>query len=260
MSRGFRISLFALLALSALFFGWHFKQAHELIEEQRASRRDTELIDVPLPKTAESMPAASSAPKTRLGWWGAGLVLSLVGAGGLLAFEVAQFLGTRAGRAYFDETQQGPADPDYEQAEEAWTRGDFLEAIRLLREYLAAKPREQHVALRIAEIYEKDLRNYLAAALEYEEVLKQRLPPERWGWAAIHLCNLYTGKLDQLDKAIELLQRIDRDYGQTAAAEKARARLKQLEAEGIIAAAPPAPSSPTDTGPSLPPGFGPRKS
>ena len=56
-----------------------------------------------------------------------------------------------------------------------------------MREYLLKNPREQHVSLRIAEIYEKDLANPLAAALEYEEVLKQKLPAERWGWAAIHL-------------------------------------------------------------------------
>src|SRR2546429_1455339 len=45
--------------------------------------------------------------------------------------------------------------------------GNFLEAIQLMRDYLKQNPREQHVALRIAEIYEKDLQNFLAAALEY---------------------------------------------------------------------------------------------
>src|SRR6266540_2284702 len=94
-----------------------------------------------------------------------------------------------------------------------WADGHHLEAIRLMREYLQKNPREQHVALRIAEIYEKDLQNYLAAALEYEEVLKHKLPPERWGWAAVHLCNLYTSKLNHSDKAIILLQRIVTEYG-----------------------------------------------
>ena len=60
-----------------------------------------------------------------------------------------------------------------------------------MRDYYNKNPREVHVALRIAEIYEKDLNNHLAAALEYEEVLKKKLPAERWGWAAIHLVNLY---------------------------------------------------------------------
>jgi hypothetical protein len=86
-------------------------------------------------------------------------------------------------------------------------------------------PREQYVALRIAEIYETNLRNYLAAALEYEEVLKKKLPAERWGWAAIHLANLYSGKLDRIPEATALLHRIVEEYGQTGAAKKARERL-----------------------------------
>jgi tetratricopeptide (TPR) repeat protein len=97
-----------------------------------------------------------------------------------------------------------------------------------MRDYLKKNPREQHVAIRIAEIYEKDLGNYLAAALEYEEVLKHKLPPDRWGWAAIHLCNLYF-KLNQEQKGYALLRRIVKEYPQTPAADKARKRLEQVE-------------------------------
>src|SRR2546428_27628 len=100
---------------------------------------------------------------------------------------------------------------------------------------------------------------HLAAALEYEEVLKQKLPPERWGWAAVHLCNLYTSKLNQSEKAIILLQRIVTEYGETAAAEKARKRLSQLEEEGV--ALPPV-EMPAESAPqasNLPPGFAPKK-
>ena len=121
--------------------------------------------------------------------------------------------------------------PGYDEAEQVWADGDHLEAIRLMRDYLAKNPREQHVALRIAEIYEKDLKNALAAALEYEEVLTKKLPPERWAWAAIHLCNLYY-KINKADKAFLLLKRIDAEYGQTAAAEKARKRLALIETGG----------------------------
>lgn len=53
---------------------------------------------------------------------------------------------------------------------------------------------EQYAAIRIAEIYEKDLHNYVAASLELEEVLSKRLSREKWGWTAIHLANLYSGK------------------------------------------------------------------
>jgi hypothetical protein len=56
-------------------------------------------------------------------------------------------------------------DPDYEVAEQQWADGNFLEAIQLLRAF-EEESREVHAALRIAEIYEKDLKNHLAAALE----------------------------------------------------------------------------------------------
>ena len=126
------------------------------------------------------------------------------------------------------------ADPDYEAAEQVWADGNYLEAIQLMRDYLKKNPREQHAAIRIAEIYEKDLNNNLAAALEYEEILKQKLQPERWGWSAIHLCNLYF-RMNQSDKAVALLRRIDAEYGETAAAGKARKRLELIETEGVQA-------------------------
>ena len=112
-----------------------------------------------------------------------------------------------------------------------------------MRDYLKANPREQHVAIRIAEIYEKDLQNPLAAALEYEELLKQKLQPEQWAWTAIHLCNLYNGKLSQPDKANVLLRRIVDEYGETSAAEKARKRLG-IDNEEEDAAAPPPTAEP----------------
>jgi hypothetical protein len=42
-------------------------------------------------------------------------------------------------------------------------------------------------------------------------VLKKKLPDERWGWAAIHLCNLYF-KLGQEMKGYALLQRIVKEF------------------------------------------------
>lgn len=117
---------------------------------------------------------------------------------------------------------------DYEKAEEAWTRGDFLVAIELFREYLVENPNEVHASLRIAEIYEKDIGNYLASALEYEEAIKHRLPDEQWGWTAIHLCNLYISKLNRPADALQLMKRIAQEYEFTAAAAKARQHLERL--------------------------------
>ena len=186
--------------------------------------------------------------------------VGFIGFAFLLARDVAQFFANKAEEALFND-DGAPVDPEYEQAEELWKDGKYLEALNALREYLGKHPREQYVALRIAEIYEENLHNPLAAALEYEELLKKKLPAERWGWAAIHLANLYSGKLNQSEKSIALLRRIDSDYGQTVAANKARERLKQLDPSFIPAAQPGAPvGGDTANAPAsnLPPGFRPK--
>jgi TolA-binding protein len=219
---------------------------------------------------------------------------ALAGLGVLIAYDVTQLLGSQAVDYLFDDRGEGMRDPAYEHAEQTWVNGQPLEAVEMMREYLKTHPREQYVALRIAEIYEKDLRNDVAASLEYEEVLKKKLPAERWGWAAIHLCNLYSRQGRQ-DEARAWLLRIARDYPKTSAARKARRNLgwpepddeeaapatepvepAVLQGEGVgevfdldqmIAASdeeaeappakpgPPAPSSPEPPKSNLPPGF-----
>jgi TolA-binding protein len=204
--------------------------------------------------------------KRHLGLWSGVFLLSLAALGLLIAADVSHYFGNRALKVLYNDEGEGVANPEYETAEQVWANGDHLEAIRLMREYLNKHPREQFVALRIAEIYEKDLNNPLAAALEYEEVLKHKLPPDRWGWAAIHLCNLYF-KLNQEQKAYELLRKIVKDYGQTPAAEKARKRLEQLGelppsdtiTESQVQAKPAAGSEPSRPESNLPPGFRPKK-
>ena len=256
MNKRIKIAIYLVLALSAGLFVWRFKANYSRLMAEGDSKTDTDLINVNVPDyRARPVPAQTNY---HLGAWGAGMMLSLVGLGLLAANDLSYFFSGRAMKVIYNEEGDGVANPDYEKAEEEWAKGNFLDAIQLLRDYLKVNPREQHVALRIAEIYEKDLLNYLAAALEYEEVLKQKLPPERWGWAAVHLCNLYTSKLNQSDKAILLLQRIVSEYGETAAADKARKRLSQLEGEGVelppVELAEPAPQPS-----SLPPGFAPKK-
>jgi len=257
MNKRIKIAIYLVLALSSGLFVWRFKANYSRLMAEGDSKTDTDLINVNVPDyRARPVPAQTNY---HLGAWGAGMMLSLVGLGLLVANDLSYFFSGRAMRVIYNEEGEGVANPDYEKAEEQWANGNFLDAIQLLRDYLKINPREQHVALRIAEIYEKDLLNYLAAALEYEEVLKQKLPPERWGWAAVHLCNLYTSKLNQSDKAILLLQRIVTEYGETAAADKARKRLAQLEGEGVELPAVELAAEPTPQPSSLPPGFAPKK-
>ncbi len=155
---------------------------------------------------------------------------SLIGLGLLVTHDVTQFMGSQAVEYFFGGGADAIRDPEYDKAEAEWANGNYLEAIQMLRDFLQKNPREIHAALRIAEIYEKDLKNLLAAALEYEEVLKHKLPAERWGWAAVHLCNLYS-RLNKSDEALALLRRVVHEYPKTAAAKKARARLGIAEPE-----------------------------
>jgi tetratricopeptide (TPR) repeat protein len=181
------------------------------------------------PPAVGAKPVAAASPRkadksSSLVYLGCFLI-SMIGLGAMAAWDIAQLFGNRAGRSVMAEDYSEIKSPDYEKAEEEWAKGNHLDAIQMLRDYLKENPSEQHAAIRIAEIYEKDLGNYLAAALELEEVLNKKLPREKWGWTAIRLSNLYSGRLNQPNKALAVLDRIVRDYSDTAAARKARERL-----------------------------------
>lgn len=217
-------------------------------------------VDKPAAKIAPS-PGARKDPSKPFVFLGL-FILSLAGLGALAAWDFTHYLASRAEREMTAEDFVLPKSAEYEAAEEEWTKGNHLDAINLMREYLRKNPVDQHVAIRIAEIYEKDLNNYLASVLELEEVLKRKLPREKWGWTAIHLANLYSGKLNQTSKALGVLNRIVHEYPDTAAAKKARQRLGLPEPEEAeanaedIESVPETPVPPTPPDPSnLPKGF-----
>ena len=161
-----------------------------------------------------------------------GFVAALVALGLVCAYDVAHHFGWRFERWFLQGGRPVVPGPELEEAQKLRARGQPLDAIRLLREYLTRNPGELHVMSRIAEIYNHDLENYLAAALEYEELLKHKLPDEEWGWAALHLAKLY-GRLNQPEKSLALLERIDTEYGQTVAARRARRAREQIGATGL---------------------------
>jgi TolA-binding protein len=210
---------------------------------------------------ATAPPAA--APRAKVNWGSFGMMLAaILGLALFGAYDFSRLVANKVDDLVFNDNLEGVKDPEYEEAEKVWANGQHLEAVQLMRDYLKKNPREVHVALRIAEIYEKDLGNYLAAALEYEEVLKKKLPPDRWGWAAIHLSNLYSGRLNKPNEAMALLNRIVNEYGKTPAAKKARERLGIPEPVEEVAPAPvPEPEVVKAAEPpksNLPPGFRPK--
>jgi TolA-binding protein len=256
-----KIGAYAVLLILAAWFGWAFYANYSAVTKESAAPPQSAETSAPPTNTPPdtnnvaantnatessntvaapsnpppAAPAPAAAPPahshegTMIGYLAA-LVLTLIGLGILVANDATQYFGGMAVDVLMDDRGEGERDPEYDKAEEVWANGKFLEAIQMMREFLKKNPRAQYAALRIAEIYEKDLQNYLAAALEYEEVLKQKLPAERWGWAAIHLCNLYN-RLNKGDQALALLKRVADEYPKTAAAKKARTRLGMPEPE-----------------------------
>jgi len=310
MNTKFKLAAYAVLLLLAAWFAWGFYHNYTISAREAAaaaavtndtaavvtnnpvgtnsSAQASNAIAVPTNQDAKTpappAPPAHAVQGTMIAYLAA-LVGAIIGLGLLIAHDATQYFGSVMVDALLDDRGEGQRDPEYERAEQVWANGKYLDAIQMMRDFLKNNPREQYAALRIAEIYEKDLHNLLPAALEYEEVLKKKLPPERWGWAAIHLCNLYS-KLNQQEKTMALLQRIVADYPKTAAAKKARSRLglpePEFESEPMAEAgaedtetvvdlsrsirppqeeqAAPEPSAPAEPPKSnLPPGFRPKK-
>jgi len=201
-------------------------------------------------------PPATAATGSHKGVYAVLALFSVISLGLMVGREVSQYVGHHVQRELYGEASEPVGDPDYDEAERIWADGDHLEAIRLLREFLKQKPNKLHAAFRIAEIYEKDLGNHLAAALEYEEILKHRFDRQRWAWSAIHLVNLYN-RIGQAEKADALLLRIAEEYSDTEAAAKARQRLGLPEpSETAVAEAAAGDSGSAEAdGFRLPPGF-----
>jgi hypothetical protein len=229
MSKAVKLITILVLALGTALFAYLFySQYNRFMEEAYKAADQDKVENLTTSMKAREAPAGYS----KVVILGAICVGFTLGLGILGGHELSQFIAERTVKHLYDDEGE-VLGQEYDEAEQAWANGNFLEAIQLMRTYLERNPRQIHVAIRIAEIYEKDLNNALAAALEYEEVLKQKLPPEQWGWTAIHLCNVYLSKLNQKDKALALLLRIDAEHGQTAAAEKARKRLAMFASEAV---------------------------
>jgi len=206
MSRSTKILVYAGLILCALVFAYSFG------------------VDF-----THVLHGAAGASKSRMiAALGAFVAVAIV-LGLLCAYDVSRYFGRRAERWILQGGDPVLPAAELEEAEKLRKRGESLDAIRLLREVLQNYPDQLDLMSRIAEIYNYDLKNYLAAALEYEELLKHKLPDEKWGWAALHLAKLY-GRLNEADKALALLERLETQYGHTLAARRAR-KVREVHSE-----------------------------
>jgi hypothetical protein len=229
MNKTAKIVVLSVLAVGMVVFASLFFTSYGRFMDDMNRAADRDQVEV---LTQTGRPRIAATGYTGVMVMGAFFVVFTLGFGIYGAHELTHFISERTVKHLYDDVAEVTG-KDYDAAEDAWANGNYLEAISMMRDYLKQNPRQVHVAIRIAEIYEKDLKNHLAAALEYEEVLKSKLAPEQWAWMAIHLCNLYMSGLNQKDKAIALLLRIDAEYGQTTAADKARKRLAMFATEAV---------------------------
>ena len=89
------------------------------------------------------------------------------------------------------------------------------------------------------------------------EILRHRFDRQRWGWAAIHLVNLYN-RLGQSDKSDTWLRRVVEECAGTEAAAKARQHLGLPEEGAVQEMVATEEPPPGDGGFRLPPGFRPK--
>ncbi len=166
-----------------------------------------------------------------------GFAAALTVLGFVAAQDFGYLLRFRMGREVSYVSAKSERKGQYERAEYLILKGDHHAAIRLLQGLVAKQPDNVHMTLRIAEVYDKELQDFPNAALHYERVLKLELPAEQWGWLAIRLSNIYSGKLSQPQAALALIRRIAAEHPETQAGGKALKRLARLNEAGLGAEA-----------------------
>src|SRR5947199_4633475 len=142
MNKRTKIALYVLLALSACLFIWRFQSNYARLMKEGETKTDTDLVNIKVPDYQRM--AAPAKTDYHLGGWGAGMVLSLVGLGLMVAHDISGFIGSRALKDLYTDEGAQAASPDYDKAEEAWVKGNFVDAIQRMRDYLKQHPRQQH--------------------------------------------------------------------------------------------------------------------
>jgi hypothetical protein len=119
---------------------------------------------VPGPST-NALSGSAAAPveptiSTLMGY-GVGLFAVVIFLGLLLAHDFSDFVAERFSQFILSQEGDEMKAPEYDKAEQLVMDARPLEAIQMMRDYLKKNPRKLYVAIRIAEIYEKELGNYL---------------------------------------------------------------------------------------------------
>lgn len=145
-----------------------------------------------------------------------------------VAWDVSQFFGWQAERLFLGGGSLSSLTPTWWKADRLRREQQVDEAIRVLRDAFEAHPRQWRLGVRIAEMYQHDLNNPLAAALEYEHLLQARLPRQARAWLMVRLGTCYL-LLRRLEDAEAKLREVSEKFPNTPAAEKAERRLARME-------------------------------
>ncbi len=148
----------------------------------------------------------------------------------LFAWDFCHVVADRAVDALFGLNGQPEQTAVILKAELLRKQGFPFEAIELLRDHFHAHRRDTHAGVLIAEIYEHDLRNPLAAALEHEEMLTWRMKKERWAKLAVRAAALHARDLNRNDRASEIRRLFVAMCPDTRAARSAATRLAYVDA------------------------------
>lgn len=171
---------------------------------------------------AGSTPDASRAYALFALYLLAGAVLAI-----FAAWDAAHFFGDMAGRLFWSGGRIASLTPAWWRAERLCKERQPLDAIRVLRDYLNTHPRQWRISVRIAEIYQHEIEDALPAALEYEELLKQRLPDTARAEITLRLAACYL-LLHRPDDSAAKLREVIETFPRTPAAEKAERRLARM--------------------------------
>jgi hypothetical protein len=145
----------------------------------------------------------------------------------VVAWDVSRLLGEFAGSLFVGGGRLPNITPVLWKADRLRTQGRPQAAVDVLREHLKAHPRQWFPAVRIAELYQQSLNDPSSAALEYEEILKQRLPRSARAEIMLRLasCQLL---LRSPEQSATTMREVIHKFPKSPAAAKAQRRLMRI--------------------------------
>jgi hypothetical protein len=150
-----KVILYALLIAGAVFFGY---KVYRIYEGRAAPPRSSPasgtnhlaatatnatapVINLP-PNEPKEAPSDTIEQFRPSGQWLANVAIYgsilfgfLVGLGILIGRDVSHFTANKVEEFLFNDEGEGIVDPEYEQAEELWKKGQHLEAVQLMRDH-----------------------------------------------------------------------------------------------------------------------------